>query len=631
MDWISSLGENWLNTLEWLLAFSVAFGIVARLTPCNPGMYWWKNLRAVGTDLLYWFIVPLFLSAWRTLMLIVGVVLLWGGKDPRFLPLKNFSLWQEGLAILLIQDVMLYWLHRLFHTRAAWKFHAVHHSPKILDWMSSARFHPINHLLTFGVANVGVLLMGFSPAAIVVLAPINLIYAAMVHANLNWTFGPLRYVFASPVFHRWHHTTLREGLNKNFASIFPFLDVMFGTFYMPPGKLPEQFGNSETDFPEDFWGQFIQPFTKKTRPALACETADATARQSRTPWSRVTLRGVLSVLVVASLAGSPIYFVSLVVTASEQRVEQDRRLKEEKTNVQQPTFSRHAGPVQGVAISGDGKIIVSACKDGTVKVWDAATGREERTILGSTSGVLSVAISAEGERIVAGNTDGMVKVWDAATGLEQLSLAGHVGPVYGVAISADGGRIVSAGGDGTLKVWDALTGRKQFTIQGSPSASSILSIAVSGNGQRIVSASEDGMIKVWNGLTGWEEHTLKGHTSIVLSVAISSDGRHIVSGGCDRTVKVWDARTGREERTLTGHAVAVLGVAMSADGKQVVSGSADGMVKVWDAFSGRETILLAGHLSATLCVAISADGRRVVTGSRDGTISACDSATLALD
>jgi hypothetical protein len=87
----------------------------------------------------------------------------------------------------------------------------------------------------------------------------------VVHANLNWTFGPLRFVFASPVFHRWHHTTLEEGLNKNFAPTFPFLDLVFGTFYMPPGKLPEQFGNGESDFPEDFWGQFCYPFRKSSK------------------------------------------------------------------------------------------------------------------------------------------------------------------------------------------------------------------------------------------------------------------------------------------------------------------------------------------------------------------------------
>ena len=94
----------------------------------------------------------------------------------------------------------------------------------------------------------------------------------MVHANLNWTFGPLRYVFASPVFHRWHHTTEAEGIDKNFASTFPLLDVIFGTFYMPPGRLPVQFGTGEDSIPEDFWGQFLHPFRKNSSKTMAVGT-----------------------------------------------------------------------------------------------------------------------------------------------------------------------------------------------------------------------------------------------------------------------------------------------------------------------------------------------------------------------
>ena len=68
------------------------------------------------------------------------------------------------------------------------------------------------------------------------------------------------------MFHRWHHTTLEEGLDKNFAVTFPFLDLIFGTFYMPWGQLPEQFGNGDAGFPDDFWGQFLHPFRRR-RPS----------------------------------------------------------------------------------------------------------------------------------------------------------------------------------------------------------------------------------------------------------------------------------------------------------------------------------------------------------------------------
>ncbi len=282
MDWIATAGDYWLETLEWVAGLTLAFALLVRLMPCNPGMYWWKDLRGAATDFMYWFIVPLFLRVARTAMLMVGIRLLFSGREPQFWLVKILPLWLQCVAILLIQDVLLYGIHRIFHTRFAWKVHAIHHSPKVLDWMSTARFHPLNNLLAFTLADVVVLLMGFSPAALLVLMPFNLIYSAMTHANLNWTFGPLRHVFASPVFHRWHHTTQEEGIDKNFASTFPFLDLMFGTFYMPPGKLPERFGNGEADFPDDFWGQLIHPFRKKGKQdSLPSEATTAGPSEER--------------------------------------------------------------------------------------------------------------------------------------------------------------------------------------------------------------------------------------------------------------------------------------------------------------------------------------------------------------
>ncbi len=269
------LAESWLETLGWVAGLAVVFGILARLMPCNPGMYWWKDLRGAGTDFLYWFVVPLLMRLGRTLMLAAGVALLFGGKGSGWLPVGGWPLWQQCLAVLLLQDVLLYAAHRAFHCRWAWKFHAVHHSPSVLDWTATQRFHPVNNLLAFTLADVAVLLMGFSPAALAILAPFNVAYSAMVHANLNWTFGPLRYVLASPVFHRWHHTTQEAGLDKNFASTFPILDVIFGTYYMPSGKRPEKFGNGEADYPDDFWGQLIHPFRKRAPlPAQPAATGE---------------------------------------------------------------------------------------------------------------------------------------------------------------------------------------------------------------------------------------------------------------------------------------------------------------------------------------------------------------------
>jgi WD40 repeat protein/sterol desaturase/sphingolipid hydroxylase (fatty acid hydroxylase superfamily) len=655
MDWMATIGDFWLQTLAWLAGLAVAFGILARLMPCNPGMYWWKNLRGVATDFVYWFIVPLFLRLCRLLMLIAGVVLLFGGRDPQVLPVKDWPLWQQCLAILLIQDVLLYWIHRVFHTRLAWNFHAIHHSPRVLDWMAAGRFHPINNLLTFGLADVAVLLLGFPPAALFVLTPFNTVYSAMVHANLNWTFGPLRYVFASPVFHRWHHTGLGEGIDKNFASTFPFLDVVFGTFYMPPGKLPEQFGNGAPDFPEGFWGQFIHPFLKKN------------PTQGTLKGSRRRLAPALrwaSFLTVVGLLGGGVFFTVRLANRNEQltreveraeaarqalqldgarralaendlvragalldeaagpgrKTEEERHLRD-RCRRKCLVLAGHTAAVRGVAISADGRRIVSGGDDGTVRVWDAAMGTTILTLTGHTRPVRSVAITADGRRIISGSFDRTVKVWDGATGREEFTLTGHTAPVLAAAVSADGQHIVSGSVDLTVRVWDAATGQEELTLRGDPGA--VPSVAISADGRCIVSAGW-GTAKVWDGRTGREKFTLTGHTDLVYDVAMSPDGQHIVSGSFDARVKVWDATTGREQLTLEGHTGPVYGVAISPDGKRIVSGGKDRTVKVWDAAAGREELTLKGHTDSVTSVAVTADGRRIVSGSEDGTVKVWD-------
>jgi WD40 repeat protein/sterol desaturase/sphingolipid hydroxylase (fatty acid hydroxylase superfamily) len=596
MDWMVDLGGAWLKTLGWLAGLAVAFGLLARLMPCNPGMYWWKNLRAAGTDFVYWFVVPLFVRACRTFMLIGGVLLLFGGREPQVLPVQGLPLWQQCVAVLLIQDVMLYWIHRLFHTRLAWGFHAVHHSPKVLDWMSTQRSHPVNTVLEFSLADVAVLLLGFSPAALVVLTPLNLVYSALVHANLNWTFGPLKYVFASPVFHRWHHTTQEEGLDKNFASTFPFLDVIFGTFYMPKGLLPERFGTGEADFPEGFWGQLLHPF----------RAGEGARRQP------AALR-VGKVLVFVCLLGGGAYYLAWLAYRDGQRA----KVAEGASPPPLPARTGRPSAVLGVAVSADGRHVVSASADGALRVWDAATGQEKLTLTGHARAVRAVALSADGKHLVSGGLDKTVKVWDAQTWQEKLTLTGHPSAVLSVAVSADGQRVASASADGTLKVWDAATGRPALCLPSDGGA--VPGVALAADGRRLVSASW-GTVKVWDAYTGREERALAGHTDLVYSVALSPDGKRIVSGSLDQTVKVWDAATGQEQLTLRGHTGPVYSVALSPDGERIVSGGQDQTVRVWDAGTGRQLLCLKGHTDDVTGVAVSGADRRIVSGGRDGAL-----------
>jgi sterol desaturase/sphingolipid hydroxylase (fatty acid hydroxylase superfamily) len=252
------------------IAVAAVFTILTWFWACNPGRAWWQK-RDLVTDLCYWFFIPVITRFLRIGLLIVGAALLFhittadglvAFYDNGHGPLAALPLVAQMLVFLIGEDIILYWTHRLFHGERMWKYHAVHHSSEELEWISAARFHPINLFLGTVFADVVLLVAGISPNVFVVLGPLTVAHSAFVHANLDWTLGPLKYVIAGPVFHRWHHTAADRGGEKNFAATFPILDVIFGTFYMPEGELPDNYGIADRTFPTSFTGQLAHPFTQ---------------------------------------------------------------------------------------------------------------------------------------------------------------------------------------------------------------------------------------------------------------------------------------------------------------------------------------------------------------------------------
>jgi len=267
---IQGMGETMVKVLTVSVALGIAFTALTSLFACNPGRPWWRS-RELVTDLAYWFIIPLFTRYLRIGLLVIGAAIFFGINTADGLvefydnghgPLAQLPLWVQGLIFMVVSDLLLYWIHRGFHGAALWKYHAIHHSSQNLDWISAARFHPVNLFLGSVAVDVLLLLAGISPNVFVVLGPITIAHSAFVHANLNWTLGPLKYVIAGPVFHRWHHTAAERGGSKNFAATFPVFDVMFGTYYMPASTLPDHYGVADPAFPEGFGAQLLYPFRR---------------------------------------------------------------------------------------------------------------------------------------------------------------------------------------------------------------------------------------------------------------------------------------------------------------------------------------------------------------------------------
>jgi WD40 repeat protein len=288
------------------------------------------------------------------------------------------------------------------------------------------------------------------------------------------------------------------------------------------------------------------------------------------------------------------------------------------------TLEGHSKKVNGVAITPDGRRAVSAADDCTLRVWDLESGQNLCTLEGHSDLVFGVVITADGRRAVSASFDDTLRVWDLESGQSLCTLEGHSSPVLGVAITPDGRGVVSASGDRTLRVWDLESGQSLCTLEGHSRA--VLGVAITADGSRAVSASWDNTLRVWN-LSGQSLRTLQGHSNWVLGVAITADGRRAVSASWDNTLRIWDLESGQSLRTLQGHSSRITGVAITADGRGVVSASWDKTLRVWDFGTGQSLRTLEGHNDKVNGIAITPDGRRAVSASGDNTLRVWDLGT----
>lgn len=272
----------------------------------------------------------------------------------------------------------------------------------------------------------------------------------------------------------------------------------------------------------------------------------------------------------------------------------------------------HTDWVSSVSFSRDGKIMASASKDKTIKLWNR-NGTLQKNLLGHTAWVYDVSFSPDGQLIASASWDRTVKLW-SKDGVLLKTLNGHTDKVDRVSFSPDGQLLVSASRDKTLKLW-RLNGTLLKTLNGHQNR--VLGVSFSPDGQVIASASADRTIILWK-RDGTFLKSWKAHKDAVTSVSFSRDGQIVASAGADNTVKLW-RRDGSLLRTLTGHTSWVVNVTFSPDGHTIASASADNTVKLWSQ-DGTLLETFKGHGNLVQGVSFSPDSKTLATASWDNTI-----------
>lgn len=233
--------------------------ILELAAPYRPS--WRPSRDVVFHDSVFLIVVQIALPALITLALVEAAAAWFAGPDLGLWP-DHWPIAAQALLMLLLADLLRYWLHRASHAwPLLWRLHAVHHSPFGLYFLNVGRFHPLEKCLQFCLDAAPFVLIGVGPEVVAAYFVFYAVNGFFQHSNVDARLGWLNWIVSGPELHRWHHSRLVDESDRNFGNNLIIWDVLFATRVLPAGREVGELGLKNRRYPKGFIGQTLAPAT----------------------------------------------------------------------------------------------------------------------------------------------------------------------------------------------------------------------------------------------------------------------------------------------------------------------------------------------------------------------------------